>query len=262
MNNLKLTIPLVAVFVTLSSCAILEQTSEQKEPLTRYNPDFSYEVPGDAKPVGSEDLNIALIKPAFANSTISGYNVQLSTTDPYSTFSNGIQGAIDKILLHKGAQVKGPYGLMDEIVHAEKREIDLYLKPELAINISTEGLRVYDASTKNLFTGTVTSNYYVKGPINFGGFIYMRMESEYGTLLWKKDLKLDNTTVEVETEAMWGDISSAHAYHMNDTAIYNVIAEQLERYFKDSMGLINTYISIEEFHELKRQLEEDMGSGR
>ena len=255
------TIFFVSMTLFVTSCSSL-QSSNQEEPLQKYNPNFRFNPTTEPAKTGSAEITIALQRPAYLKDNItlsSGTNVGVNIkSDPFPQFANGLEQAIDNVLLNKGMLVKGPYDMFDEIVYSEKREIDLYLVPEIDLTANTNGLTVYRDEKISILNGT-SNVYFVQGTMSFGGNVYMRMESENGTLLWKKQLPLENTSIQVKSQKTWNESYAASSQYMTDTAIYNEVSKQLEKYFNSSTKLMETYISVQEFKDLKTQLEEDMG---
>jgi|SRR6056297_738675 len=255
-----ITILLLVTALIISSCSSLESTSQPEEPLERFIPNFQYQPASEAVEIGSAGITVALQRPAYQGleNSNAGTSVKVNmTAEPFPQFSKGLEQAIDNILLNKGMLVKGPYNQFEEIVYSEKREIDLYLVTDLELNANNSGLNVYQHEDYNIFTNSSTYDYSVKGTMSFGGNIYMRMESAQGTLLWKKQLPLEQASIQVESEGLWNDANTAANQFLNDTAIYNEVAKQLEKYYASSARLMETYINAEEFNDLKKQLEAD-----
>ncbi len=149
----------------------------------------------------------------------------------------------EELLTAKGFTMRGPFGSRDEMVYNDKVNSSFVL--EIGIDVNPEYNRKYTISTKtnwgailNPTKEAVTANIRMNGEITLqGNLVINAKSSQYGELIWKKNISLESSSFTYTGSVNWEDYPTMADELKKDNVVYNKLSAELEKFYLKALNL-------------------------
>ena len=230
----------LAVAILLWGCSSSKKptTSTPTEPPAQRIPakfDFS---PPSRSNVGATGITIAIVKPTYVGKNAEYY------VPPFNEMATSMGNDFEELLTAKGFTVRGPFGSRDEMVYNDKVNSSFIL--EIGIDINPQYNRKYTSYSRTNWGAVLDKNapasivtYKMNGEITLGGNLIINAKSsQYGELIWKKNIALDPTSFTYTGALTWDYVPRSMADELkNDNQVYNTLSRELEKFYDKALNL-------------------------
>jgi len=243
---------LATVLWLLAGCTPQRQTTTQP-PVQRIPARFDFSPPSRAQ-VASAGVTIAIVRPIYVGKNPEYY------IPPFNEMANSMGNDFEEMLTAKGFTVRGPFGSRDEMVYNDKLNSSFVL--EIGIDIDPRYNRKYYAQTKtdwskvfdkSAATAQVKS-YTIAGEITLAGNLVINAKSsQYGELLWKKNIALEPSSFTYKGLLTWNGVPTIAEELKQDNQVYNTLSTELEQFYLKALQLAWQQIDPEEMKTVAEQ---------
>ncbi|MFH1093486.1 MAG: hypothetical protein V1739_04945 [Candidatus Omnitrophota bacterium] len=240
---------MVFVFILLSVIfvnGVTAATKKQQEE-TPYVANFNYTSDSQSA-TSSTGVTIATIGiPTYiTNSKELWFN-----TPQFENFQKALKEDLPKLLTAKGCVVKGSYDSYEMIPYPDKKKIDLYLTPTVALFITSKG-------PSEILPKWVVGMVKIKGKI----MLELR-EVVTKELMWSKTVEFEEFKFPVYS-IKWAEGTNVHkindvtekAVSVNDVTVMNEVAKGIEKQYPAIMASFFKLIDPEEMIMIKKECQE------
>jgi len=238
--------------IFLSSCWVSHKATLPT--VMRVPAKFDFSPPSRAL-AGSAGITIAIVKPTYV-----GENPEYFVP-PFNEMASSMANDFEELLTAKGFTVRGPFGSRDEMVYNDKvnssfvLEIGIELKPQYNRKFTTSSkadigsiFNPYSAlkyNTTHKMTGEITLS---------GNLIVNAKSSQYGELIWKKNIALDPASFTYSGSLTWSKAVPTMADELKqDNVVYNTLSVELEKFYLKALGLAWQQIDATEMKSVAEQ---------
>lgn len=254
-NQTQLLSILVFCFILclpFSGCTPTKTASATAPPVQRIPARFDFSPPSRAQ-VGSTNITIAIVKPTYVGKNPEYY------VPPYNEMAASMGNDFEELLTAKGFTMRGPFGSRDEMVYNDKVnssfvfEIGIELNPQYNRKKTTISKTNWGAMlNKNAPAATYT--YKVSGEITLSGNLVINAKSsQYGELIWKKNIALEPSSFTYSGALIWSDVPSMADELNKDNLVYNTLSSELEKFYLKSLNLAWQQIDANEMKVVAEQ---------
>jgi len=193
---------------------------------------FDFSPPSRAL-AASAGITIALVKPLYVGKNPEYY------VPPFNEMASSMANDFEELLTAKGFTVRGPFGSRDEMVFNDKQNSNFIL--EIGIELKPEYNRK-DSPTKIFVIGgqpSVTYDHKMSGEITLSGNLILNVKSsQYGELIWKKNIALEAASFTYNGSMTWRGNTPTMAEELKqDNLVYNTLSVELEKFYQKSFKL-------------------------
>lgn len=227
---------LFSVLLILTSCGPSKNTTATEPPAQRIPASFDFSPPSRAQ-VASTGITIAIVKPTYV-----GKNPEYFVP-PFNEMASSMGNDFEELLTAKGFTIRGPFGSRDEMVYNDKLTSNFVL--EIGIELKPQYNRRYTTTTKTNWGSIVNSNVpatsstqRMNGEITLGGNLVINAKSsQYGELLWKKNIALESASFTYVGSLNWNGIPTMAEELKRDNVVYNTLSAELEKFYLKTLNL-------------------------
>jgi hypothetical protein len=232
-----ITSAIILLFI-ISSIGFVTAKSAPKEEAV-YVANFNYTPYSQAAP-GSAGVTFTIGKPSYTpdkNDLFHSVNVFWFTLPQFNNLYKAIQQSLSDLLLAKGFAVRGPFGSYDLIPYQDKKDIDLYLVPNMQLSVYMRPETEESGFGGNTPTAHIVKLYLVTN-------LELR-EIVTNELMWHKSFP-----TEFALPGYKNSIS------LKATKTHNDVAKAMEQHYPEVMATIAKLIDPEEMKIIKKQCQE------
>jgi hypothetical protein len=230
----------------LLSCTAIKQTANNS--VQRVPPKFDFS-PISRAEAGAAGLTIALVNPSYVQ-----VNASENLISPYSDMATKMAQDFQELLTAKGFTIRGPFGSRDEMTFSDKTNSNIAFS--VSIDLQREYNRKYNekASFGALISKQLSNSYKMKGEIVFRPTLVITAYSpQYGELLWKKNITLKPAIFNYTGTKSYDDVPEWATELKEDNTVYNLVSEELDKIYKESMALAWQQIDVAEMKTVAEQ---------
>jgi hypothetical protein len=235
-NFLIILIGVTSLFLT--SCKSTATRNPSQPAVQRVPAKFDFSPPTRAQ-VASANISIAIVKPIYI-----GENPEYFVP-PFNEMASSMGNDFEELLTAKGFTVRGPFGSRDEMVYNDKinssfvLEIGIELKPQYNRKFSTKTKADLGSILNPYSKLTYTTSHKMSGEITLSGNLVINAKSsQYGELIWKKNIALDASSFTYNGSLTWtGDVPTMADELKQDNLVYNTLSTELEKFYLKSLAL-------------------------
>ena len=239
------------ISIFLSSCGVSHKATLPT--VMRVPAKFDFSPPSRALS-GSAGITIAIVKPIYV-----GENPEYFVP-PFNEMASSMGNDFEELLTAKGFTVRGPFGSRDEMVYNDKLnssfvlEIGIELKPQYNRKFTTD-LKTNWGSILNPNAPLYGMTHKVNGEITLSGNLIVNAKSsQYGELIWKKNIALNPASFTYTGSLTWSDAVPTMADELKqDNVVYNTLSVELEKFYLKALGLAWQQIDAEEMKSVADQ---------
>lgn len=226
----------IASFV-LASCSVSKSAAPSAPLVQRIPAKFDYTPPSRMQ-AGTTNITIAIVKPTYVGKNPEYY------VPPFNEMAQSMGNDFEELLTAKGFTMRGPFGSRDEMVYNDKLNSHFVL--EIGIELNPQYNRKYTSRTKtnwgsilNTSAPASTTLYAMNGEITLAGNLVINAKSsQYGELIWKKNIALDPASFLYTGSINWTGGLPTMAEELNkDNKVYNTLSGELEKYYTKALNL-------------------------
>jgi len=238
--------------LSLAGCGVSKNATPTAPPVQRVPAKFDYTSPAPVK-VGSTGITIALVKPTYVGKNPEYY------VPPFNEMAQSMGNDFEELLTSKGFTVRGPFASRDEMVYNDKVNSNFIM--EISIELNPQYNRKPTVSTKtnwgallNSRASASTSTWTMSGEITLAGNLVLSLKSsQYGELLFKKNISLDPSSFTYQGSLPW-DGEPTMAEELNkDNQVYNTLSRELEKFYDKALNLAWRQIDPDEMKSVAEQ---------
>lgn len=240
-----LTVAFFATIVSLlSACSASKQTASSNPEVPKILPKFDYS-PKNGTKVGSSNLTIALVSPAFGDPSL--------TMNPFEDMRKSMANDFEELLTSKGFKVRGPFNQVGEMLYNDKQNSDFIFLVEIDLNFKNID-RTVKWNSKTNWGAVLTGQNGEYGWYTYTGqgtfvcnLTLTATSTKFGEKLWKKNITLPPSAFKYIGTRQWSD-NRATLYDevMQDNTVYNAVAKVLESQYQQVFDLVERQIEVEE----------------
>ena len=219
----------------LIACTATKRMNTTAPAVQRIPARFDFSPPSRAQ-VGSAGITIAIVKPTYV-----GKNPEYFVP-PFNEMAESMGNDFEELLTAKGFTMRGPFGSRDEMVYNDKLNSSFVL--EVGIELNPQYNRKYVTSTKINWAALVNPNatpistQRMSGEITLGGNLVINAKSsQYGELIWKKNIALEPSSFTYTGSIAWTGIPTMAEELNKDNQVYNVLSSELEKFYLKALNL-------------------------
>ena len=226
----------VAISLILTACSPTKTTSSVAAPVQRVPAKFDYSPPSRAH-AGSTNITIAIVKPTYV-----GKNPEYFVP-PFNEMAASMGNDFEELLTAKGFTMRGPFGSRDEMVYNDKVNSSFVLEIGIELNpqYSRKGNPVTKTNWGAIFdknAPTSVTTFTTHGEITLGGSLVINAKSsQYGELIWKKNIALQPTTFTYTGSLTWNTYPPMSEELNKDNQVYNTLSAELEKFYLKALDL-------------------------
>lgn len=234
MRNNFLYLTFLTVF--LVSCGSSRNTTTSEPPLMRIPAKFDFSPPFRGV-AGSTGITIAIVKPTYVGKNAEYY------VPPFNEMAASMGNDFEELLTAKGFTMRGPFGSRDEMVYNDKINSSFIL--EIGIELTPQYNRKYATSTKTNWGSILDKNapatistQRMSGEITIAGNLVINAKSsQYGELIWKKNISLEATSFTYAGSLTWDGVPTMAEELKKDNQVYNTLSSELEKFYQKALNL-------------------------
>ena len=214
----------------------------------RIPPKFDFSPPS-REGVGAAGLTIALINPTYVQRTAAE-----NLMSPYSDMASKMAQDFQELLTAKGFTIRGPYGSRDEMTFTDKTNSDIAFN--VVIDLQREYNRKYNqhSSWGGLLSKDLSYSYTMSGEIVFKPSLIITASSpQYGELLWKKNITIKPEVFNYTGTKAYYQVPAWADELKEDNTVYNLVAQELDKIYKEAMELAWQQIDVAEMKTVAEQ---------
>ena len=250
-TNLLLYATLTLLFAACSSTR--NTTTTTAPPVQRVPAKFDFSPPSRAQ-AGATSITIAIVKPTYV-----GKNPEYFVP-PFNEMAASMGNDFEELLTAKGFTMRGPFGSRDEMVYNDKVNSSFVL--EIGIELNPQYNRKYNTTTHSpsfaelLLDKNAPTTYTqkVNGEITLGGNLVINAKSsQYGELIWKKNIALDPSSFTYSGSLTWDGVPTMAEELNKDNQVYNTLSAELEKFYLKALNLAWQQIDPSEMKSVAEQ---------
>ena len=237
----------------LASCGSSRNTTTFEPPLQRIPAKFDFSPPARVA-VGTTGITIAIVKPTYVGKNAEYY------VPPFNEMAASMGNDFEELLTAKGFTMRGPFGSRDEMVYNDKVNSSFVL--EIGIELNPQYNRKYNTTTHSpsfaelLLDKNAPTTYTQKmnGEITLGGNLVINAKSsQYGELIWKKNIALDPSSFTYSGSLTWDGVPTMAEELNKDNQVYNTLSAELEKFYLKALNLAWQQIDPSEMKSVAEQ---------
>lgn len=213
---------------------------------------FDFAPPSRAQ-AGTTGITIASVKPTYVGKAPEYY------VAPFKEMATSMGNDFEELLTAKGFTIHGPFGSRDEMVYNDKLNSSFIL--EIGIELDPKYNRKYRYTTKTNWGGILnssasptTTTYTMTGEITLGGNLVINAKSsQYGELLWKKNIALESSSFLYTGSQKWVSVPSMVDELYQDNQVYNTLSRELQKFYNKALALAWQQIDANEMKTVAEQ---------
>ena len=250
-TNRLLYATLTLLFAACSSTR--NTTTTTAPPVQRVPAKFDFSPPSRAQ-AGATSITIAIVKPTYV-----GKNPEYFVP-PFNEMAASMGNDFEELLTAKGFTMRGPFGSRDEMVYNDKVNSSFVL--EIGIELNPQYNRKYNTTThspsfaESLLDKNAPTTYTQKmnGEITLGGNLVINAKSsQYGELIWKKNIALDPSSFTYSGSLTWDGVPTMAEELNKDNQVYNTLSAELEKFYLKALNLAWQQIDPSEMKSVAEQ---------
>lgn len=230
----------LAVAIFLLSCSSSKKptvSTPTEPPAQRIPAKFDFSPPSRSN-VAATGITIAIVKPTYVGKNAEYY------VPPFNEMATSMGNDFEELLTAKGFTVRGPFGSRDEMVYNDKVNSGFIL--EIGIDINPQYNRKYNSYSHTNWGAILDKNapasistYKMNGEITLGGNLVINAKSsQYGELIWKKNIALESSSFTYTGSLTWDYIPNSMAEELKkDNQVYNTLSRELEKFYDKALNL-------------------------
>ena len=227
---------LLLPLLLLSSCTSTKQTTATEPPVQRIPAKFDFSPPSRAQ-AGATGITIAIVKPTYVGENPEYY------VPPFNEMASSMGNDFEELLTAKGFTMRGPFGSRDEMVYNDKLNSSFIL--EIGIELNPQYNRKHTTKAKTNWAGILNPNApattyteLMSGEITLGGSLVINAKSsQYGELIWKKNIALQAASFTYTGSISWTGIPTMAEELNKDNLVYNTMSAELEKFYMKALNL-------------------------
>lgn len=242
----------ISVSIILLGCTASKSTRANAPEIQRVPAKFDF-VPPSRTSAGATGITIAIVKPTYV-----GKNPEYFVP-PFNEMAESMGNDFEELLTAKGFTVRGPFGSRDEMVYNDKVNSSFIL--EVAIELNPQYNRKYQTTSKTNWGAVLNTTQpariyteHMSGEITLGGNLIINAKSsQYGELLWKKNIALGPSSFTYTGSQNWTGVPTMAEELNRDNKVYNTLSEELEKFYQRALSLAWQQIDPEEMKSIADQ---------
>lgn len=224
------------IVLLIQGCSSSKTTTSTAPPVQRIPAKFDYSPPSRTQ-AASSNITIAIVRPTYV-----GKNPEYFVP-PFNEMSTSMGNDFEELLTAKGFTMRGPFGSRDEMVYNDKLNSSFIL--EIGIDINPQYNRKFTTTTKTNWASVLNNTlsptkvtHRMNGEITLAGNLVINAKSsQYGELIWKKNIALDPTYFTYAGSLTWEGLPSMAEELNKDNQVYNTLSSELEKFYMKALNL-------------------------
>lgn len=227
---------LVSVLTVFSGCFSSKNTQSSAPPVQRVPARFDFSPPSRSQ-TGTTGITIAIVRPTYV-----GKNPEYFVP-PFNEMAASMGNDFEELLTAKGFTMRGPFGSRDEMVYNDKVNSNFIL--EIGIELNPQYNRKYASTGKTNWAGILnptapatTYTQRMSGEITLAGNLVINAKSsQYGELLWKKNIALEASSFTYTGSLSWQGVPTMAEELNKDNQVYNTLSKELEKFYMKALQM-------------------------
>ncbi|MBS1553244.1 MAG: hypothetical protein JST15_14365 [Bacteroidetes bacterium] len=235
-------ISLLFLNIMLLGCSASRREVADSPALKPITFDFVPPIEGMIK---SNDIVFGLLNPVYEES------FKNSNSDPYKTFAANMGNDFVEMLTARGYPYKGPFLNYDQMVYSDKKEVDLTIQPEIALQFTGDYLK--ERKYFNVLRTSWLYEYYYDGNVTLTGKLNLIFSEPFTkTKIWVKSVQIDPVEFKLKSYNSY----DSPDIPLTDPYVWNTLVENLSSIYNKTLSTAWNHLEPEELSQKKEEAAE------